>query len=107
MIVGSLADALALKLTPAASPAGDCRSVRLRGPDPTEVSVLRHGRVSFNPRQAKLQVLLGRFGSGPVKNVGAIEPGSAATLRIPRDRSSAPWQVAVTGRGLVRVCTAA
>jgi hypothetical protein len=53
---------------------------------------------------APVHLALGRFsGSYPV-DLGDLEPGSWAELRIPTDLSRRPWQLQASGEGRLKLC---
>jgi hypothetical protein len=50
-------------------------------------------------------VLLGRFATSLPVSLGPLDPGLRASLTIPKDASSRPWNLGLMGRGAVRLCT--
>jgi hypothetical protein len=51
------------------------------------------------------QVAVSRYGSSDTIPVGTLRPGSAADLRIPRDRAALPWRVMIgTTPARITVC---
>lgn len=67
---------------------------------------LLHGVFSFaNRGEIPVEVMLNRFSSELSVNLGPIEPGQQASLRIPVDSSRRPWTLGLKGAGPVRLCT--
>jgi hypothetical protein len=100
------AAALELRLRPADAGAASDRCSRLSlGREPATVEV-GPGGASFDLAPGStLQVQLRRYASErfPVR-VGRLRGSGAATLAIPPDRSSEPWELGLSGSGGVSVC---
>jgi hypothetical protein len=54
--------------------------------------------------QAGVPVQAARFADLPWVNIGALDPGAAAVLSIPPDKSSRPWRLYTPAAGAVSVC---
>jgi hypothetical protein len=82
-------------------PAGKCHSEAIEG-GALSLPVLRGG-VALRS-SAPVHLTLGRFsGSFPV-DLGDLEPGTWAQLRIPTDLSGRPWQLQASGEGRLTLC---
>jgi hypothetical protein len=83
------------------SPAGRCHTEAIEG-GTLSLPVLRGG-VALRS-SAPVDLALGRFsGSFPVE-LGRLEPGTWAEVRIPTDLSRRPWQLQASGEGRLTVC---
>jgi hypothetical protein len=99
----TLGQALDLKLIPGASAHAPCRAVSA-SPDGSTGVELGPGTVSLEAAAKDVQVGLGRFSDVYPVQVGPLQKGAAAQLRIPPDASDRPWRLGLIGRGRVVVC---
>lgn len=90
---------LGLRLTPSATGVGThCRTVNA-----TDGVRLPRGGAELTARQAS-PLLLRRFGSRYVAEVGQLSPGRAASLRIPVDASRLAWHAYAPDARRLTVC---
>jgi hypothetical protein len=102
-----LADAFRLRLTTPSTPprVESCRMARPARPGGPIVTELPAGGGALRARGgAPATVSVGRFGTAPSVDVGAVAPGETAVLRIPTDSAPEPWRAAVIGANSVEVC---
>jgi hypothetical protein len=101
-----LASALGLRLERVSTRPSACRVLARAGPgQPAVVDVPSGGAVLRPDRPA--QVAVRRFAPVYAQRLGGVAPGAAVALRIPSDRASDPWRMAVTTTGRVEVCSIA
>jgi hypothetical protein len=82
-------------------PAGSCRSETIEGGE-LELPLPRGGVAMRS--SAPVELALGRFsGSFPVE-LGRLEPGTWAEVRIPTDLARQPWQLQASGEGRLKLC---
>ena len=83
---------------------GECQTVAATPTGATGLT-LGPGEVTLRARpEASAEVLLARFGDGFPVSLGPLEPGSAASVELPPDRSTQPWRLGLRGAGRVTVC---
>ena len=99
-----LGRALFIGLTPPHGPLRNCRSV----PAPGGILRVPPGGLGIRPSpQAGAELSLRRFAAGSFPVVLApLAPGQAGVLRIPADRSTEPWELALRSNGPTAVCDA-
>jgi hypothetical protein len=104
-----LASVLAIRLTPSRrgaaedGGAGGCRLVR--GSSTGRASTpLAPGEYSLSARRAPVGVHLKRFAVQPPVSLGTLGTAQVVELRLPRDASARPWQLAAVGSGSVIAC---
>jgi hypothetical protein len=97
---------LGLRLRQGGAARGRCQNVQASAvPGSTAVTV-GAGRVALAAsRLTRAGVKLSRFAEPLTIGVGALKPGSRASLAIPADRSTHPWRLGFEGHGPVTVCT--
>ncbi len=84
--------------------AGRCQTVAATPTGATGLT-LGPGEVTLRARPgASAEVLVARFGDGFPVSLGPLVPGSAASVKLPVDRSPRPWRLGLRGAGGVTVC---
>jgi hypothetical protein len=85
----------------AGKPAGSCRSEEIEGGELR--LALPRGGVALRS-SSRVSLALGRVsGEYPVE-LGDLEPGTWAEVRIPTDLSRRPWQLQASGEGRLKLC---
>ena len=97
-----LGRALFIGLTPPRAPLRNCRRV----PAPGEILRLPPGGLGIrSSRLAGAQLSLRRFATGSFPVIlPPLAPGQARVLRIPTDRATEPWELALRSNGPTAVC---
>ena len=97
--------ALGIGLDPAPRASGRCLTVNVGGAP--AVTPVPAGGLVLQATTGGVQAGLRRYASDSFPlALGALSPSRAELLRIPADRSSRPWTLALTGTGRARVCRA-
>jgi hypothetical protein len=100
-----LAAALGLRLEPTSRPpAGRCRTLRAASGQPIAFALPGGGATLRVESPAAGTLTVGRFGELPAVELGALQPGRASKLSIPRDASPLPWRASISGARSVAVC---
>jgi hypothetical protein len=105
----TLARALGIGLEPSRSrPAvRQCEVIRSASPGGAIAFPLPPGGATLTTRgDAPGELTVGRFASAATVDLGALEPGRSAMLRIPTDSSPTPWRASVTGPSALEACGA-
>jgi hypothetical protein len=105
----TLARSLGIELAPFRSRAGarKCELIRSGGPSGEIAFLLPPGGATLTTRgDAPGGVTVGRFATAATVDVGALQPGRSAMLRIPTDTSPTPWRASVTGPSALEACGA-
>jgi hypothetical protein len=100
------AAALGLELAPGAPTATSCLVARPQNPERELALELPPGGALLRPRagsRAELRVRRYATTSFPV-DLGTLKGGQPATLRIPTDRSTEPWEAGLRASGPVEIC---
>jgi hypothetical protein len=103
----TLARSLGIELAPSRSRAGtrECELIRSEGPSGEIAFLLPPGGTTLTTRgDAPGELTVGRFATAPTVDVGALQPGRSAMLRIPTDSSPTPWRASVTGQSALLAC---
>jgi hypothetical protein len=89
-----------------AVPAGGCVEVASAGDATPLIALPRGGGAIEADAQPIADVTMSRFSAGdmPIDFQQAVEPGEAAAIRIPPDRSDVPWKVQLQTSGNATVC---
>jgi hypothetical protein len=100
-----LAAAEQLALQPASKlPGTGCTNVTAPDPFTPAARRLSPGSTVLEAQQPT-HVQLQRFASDYPVTLADLPPGAPVSLNIPRDASTRPWRIALTGPAPVRVCT--
>jgi hypothetical protein len=105
----TLARSLGIELAPSRSPAGarECELIRSGGPSGEIAFPLPPGGATLTTRgNAPGELTVGRFATAATVDLGALQPGRSAMLRIPTDSSPTPWRASVTGPSGLEACGA-
>jgi hypothetical protein len=82
-----------------------CQTLRATADGHSGLTLLRGGFVLSNPGADGVEVRLSRFADEYSVGLGPLDAGVTASLQIPADRSSAPWNLGLFGDGPVQLCT--
>lgn len=97
-----MAAALGLELEPLPGrPVENCRLVKIKGGTFRWPIYLRGVGLRAS---APVHLALGRFSTSFPVDLGDVPPGQWTELRIPKDRSSEPWDLQATGSGQLTLC---
>jgi hypothetical protein len=103
-----LASVLGIQLRPASPGSGtegDRGCLPVQGsPNGDRSTPLQPGIYALTSPRESAGVHLARFADRPLVDLGVIQPGQAAALEIPSDRSTHPWRLAVVGSQPVMLC---
>jgi hypothetical protein len=105
----TLARSLGIELAPSRSRAGarECELIRSGGPSEEIAFLVPPGGTTLTTRgDAPGELTVGRFATAATVDLGALQPGRSAMLRIPTDSSPTPWRASVTGQSALVVCGA-
>jgi hypothetical protein len=105
----TLARSLGIELAPSRSRAGarECELIRSGGPSGAIAFLVPPGGTTLTTRgDAPGELTVGRFATAATVDLGALQPGRSAMLRIPTDSSPTPWRALVTGQSALVVCGA-
>jgi hypothetical protein len=103
----TLARALGVGLEPSRSRTGtrECELVKSGSPGGAIAFPLPPGGATLTTRgDAPGEVTVGRFATAATVDLGALQPGRSAMLRIPTDSSPTPWRASVTGQSALLAC---
>jgi hypothetical protein len=105
----TLTRSLGIELAPSRSRAGarECELIRSGGPRGEIAFLLPPGGATLTTRgDAPGELTVGRFATAATVELGALQPGRSAMLRIPTDSSPTPWRASVTGQSALLACGA-
>ena len=81
------------------------RADRSAGPSGEIAFLLPPGGATLTTRgDAPGELTVGRFATAATVDLGALQPGRSAILRIPTDSSPTPWRASVTGQSALLAC---
>jgi hypothetical protein len=82
-----------------------CQVIQSNAAGYSGVTLLHGGFTLSNRSPAEVEVMLSRFADELSVVLGPLGPGAIASLQIPEDESSRPWNLGLRGAGPVRLCT--
>ncbi len=82
-----------------------CQTLQATELGETGITLLRGGFKLENQGEGEVGLSLGRFSEGLPVEFGSLGPDSPVSLYIPKDESTRPWRLGLTGSGPVRLCT--